>query len=396
MKLTFEGEKREDKIVPVNREGCRARIVKLNAEEKDDGKALTMIKYSHKFGEKSKDKSIEPELFIYMPGMRLENYRKDGKGNGTEGFGASNLIKLLAEREQSTRLVTILNDNNMPLEKQSQEIADIINTYLAKHPNCPKVNILGISKCGCISVSMLKYIKQEYRSLCDVVAYSTPYKGTIFATEEVLEERLRDFIQSLIKTKNIAKLKEYLNILKGVKRINNGQEIEMPDLDEITDAEILVRKIMETYNSVMSNSHMDNDIRIPGRQKENLLDKNNYDPLFLENMFNEETVNAIGQVGKFTNITAIADKGTLIYGTRKFNGTALALYFSSKFLFRKEKSDGIVELSSATAIENIPELKGKIKKRRIHGANHDCARCIEIMEILVDSFERVKNNQQER
>ena len=124
-----------------------------------------------------------------LDGTRVENYSVQGEMDGKPGYA---LGKYLSELDQSygrIKAESILVDNDGPLEEEAKLIANHVNK-IKKEEKCKKVTILGASKCGCMSIAMLKYLTDANLDKLDVICYSAPYLGTILASPVVLYEEV--------------------------------------------------------------------------------------------------------------------------------------------------------------------------------------------------------------
>ena len=155
------------------------------------------------------EKNISFEYFIIMNGMRPENYSK--KGNGT-GWGTHHFLSALENINKNFKVTSILLDNDAPLEKQSELVAKYMN-QLKENKNCKRIHVLGISKCGTMAVALLKYLSNSNLEELNIIVYSSPYLGTIFASPVLLYQKLDAVIEKL----QIRVIKNIIPYLKKIK-----------------------------------------------------------------------------------------------------------------------------------------------------------------------------------
>lgn len=333
---------------------CNGICTPMIKTNKNIGKVISIINYDKSFGKKDGE---EYELFIFLPGMRKENYSNNGIADlvGVSGWGISNFLTILDETEQTKyKAITILQDNDMPLEKQSQMIAKKVEEFKAKE-ECKKIHILGVSKCGCMNIAILKYLTENNLDKLNIMSFEAPYLGTIFASPLDFFYRVDEIIKS----------------------------IPFDMKESLKDLADLIKLI---YWNHISKSHMDFDIAgncgngIPKKYVEK------YDNAFLDNLFTDEKTFKILEKVKFTNITTFCSSKTLKRGIETGN-ISLGLLFLSDKMFFDEVSDGMVTLRSSSYIENVcKERKIKINKMCLYNGHHDLAGDIKLCKLVVNSL----------
>ena len=161
------------------------------ADKTNKQKALSVVKYNTKFGIKRKESNTNFDYFIVMNGMRAENYSKCGNGTG---WGMNNFLQEIDKIDAKLKVVSILVDNDAPLEEQGKLLARYINK-IKINEKCEKIHILGISKCGTIIVSMLKYLTDVNLDKLNLIAYMAPYRGTIFASPTLFYKKIDEKLE---------------------------------------------------------------------------------------------------------------------------------------------------------------------------------------------------------
>ena len=303
-----------------------------------------------------------------MTGMRSENYSANGSNTG---WGTNNFLEAIEKINKNINVSVFLLDNDAPLEKQAELVAIYINE-LKKKDYCKKIHILGVSKCGTMTVALLKYLTDLNLEKLNIMAYSAPYLGTVIASPKILYKKV-DEVAEKLQSNFLKKLIPYSQDIKSKIRYDKNYSV----------TEFLKRK----YWRIFSQSHMDYDIsEINGNGVPNQ-HKNRYDKKYLENMFEEKTLKTLRKV-KFTNITTVCTNQTLKQAILSRNLYEGVLYLSSKFIFDKEPSDGMVTLNSAKYIEKICEENGiNISTKTILNGHHDICSDIRIIDEIVKILE---------
>ena len=337
-----------------------------NVNGENQLKAFSMISYNTNFGVKKYEK--EYEYFIIMTGMRPENYSLTG---GNTGWGINNFLSSIEKINKNIKVNVFLLDNDAPLEKQAQLVAKYINK-IKEEEKCKKVHMLGVSKCGTMTVALLKYLSDFNLEKLNVMAYSAPYLGTVFASPKVLYKKVDEIIGKA-ESSFITKFIPYIENDQSKKKINKKYS--------------LTESFKRKHWNLFSQSHMDYDISEIGGDGVPNKHKNRYDKKYLENMFENRTLKILEKV-RFTNITTVCTNKTLKESIITRNLYGGMLYFSSKFIFNKEPSDGMVSLSSAKYIEKICEREGiNIYKKTILNGHHDICSNIRIIDEIVQLLE---------
>lgn len=309
-----------------------------------------------------------------MNGMRPENYSK--KGSGT-GWGTNNYLTALEKSNKKFKVASILVDNDAPLEKQAELVAKYINK-IKDNKNCKRIHILGISKCGTISVALLKYLSNSNLDKLNIMAYSAPYLGTIFASPVSLYKKV-DKVVGKVQIGLIEKIVPYLERIKPTNK---------KECNESTGLTNILKKI---HWNVFSQSHMDYDISQIDGKGVPVQHKNRYDSNYLNNMFDSKTLNMLRKV-QFTNITTFCTEQTFKNAISTHNINEAMLYLSSKIIFDEEASDGMVPLESAKYIEEVcKENSINIDNIKISNGHHDIGSDSRIIgEIINDKILKKK------
>lgn len=337
------------------------------AKGKEKKRAFSVVQYNTKFGKKSGENDIDFEYFIIMNGMRPENY---SKGGNRTGWGINNFLPALEKSDKRFKVASILLDNDAPLEKQAELVAKYIN-QIKENEACKKIHILGVSKCGTMSVALLKYLENSNLDKLNIMSYSAPYLGTIFASPLSLYRKV-DEVAGKVQTGLIEKIIPYLEKIKPITKKEKKETVGLTNI---------LKKI---HWNVFSQSHMDYDIAQVDGKGVPMQHKNRYDASYLNEMFDSKTIDMLRKV-RFTNIATYCTKQTLRNAIATHNINEAMLYLSSKIIFDKEKADGMVPLKSAKYIEEVCKLNSiSIDSMEIEDGHHDIGSDLKIIEEIVN------------
>lgn len=281
------------------------------------GRALSIVRYKDIIH----DERSPLNYILIADGYRVENLSKDNKTIADRTGGIKNVLSYFEHKRANYRIELLLVDNDAPLKEESVAFAEYIDC-LAQLDDVASINYVGFSKCGVIGLDMIKYFRC-HRSLLKthIFSVSSPYLGTIVASPLALMAEVRKMIES--------------------------------KLGKNEFSESVVKQLTKLYHSVQSNSHMDLDIAVPGGVPKDLLVC--YDPSFLDKIFEPANLRALKRVD-FHNICTYIDKSTLARVIKSGDLTGLGLCIVNDILFEKA-SDGVVPISSQTAIEKHIETK---------------------------------------
>lgn len=273
------------------------------------------------------DETASINLILLADGCRVENHSHDAATINNRKACINNVISYFEKRKLNYKIELLLVDNDAPLAKQSELIANHIDRVLDNNIY-ETINFIGFSKCGCMGLDMMKYLKNPKNQLkTNIFSVSSPYLGTLVASPKFLELKVREIVERRF-----------------------GKNF-------ISDK--IISSLMDTYFSLFSNSHMDLDIAIENGVPERLF--KSYDPTFLKNIFSKENLDALQNVNFYQNIcTKISDE-TFKYVVQSGNFAGLGLLLMNEMLY-DGKSDGLVKYDSQSYIDK--ELS-KYDKRSI-------------------------------
>lgn len=302
------------KVISIKKWDLNNNSWKNIVNDEDKKRALSIATY----GTIRHTESDDINYIILADGCRVENHTKNASHIGNNHAGISNIISYFENKKENYKIELLLVDNDAPLIEESKFLASYVD-YLARFSTTKTINVIGLSKCGVIAFDMMKYLKSQFSKMkARVYSVSSPYMGTVMASPLFLERKVRTIIEAKIG-------KTFL-------------------VDNITKA------LMDLYYSIMSNSHMDLDIAIPGEIPEHLM--SNYDSSFLQNIFSNSNISSISNVKHYQNICTVIDDTTLKNALKSGNFAAIGLCILNDVLF-DGKSDGMVSLDSQKRIEDF-------------------------------------------
>lgn len=285
----------------------------INDEEK--GKAFSIVSYK-KIINNDSDKY---DYIIFCDGYRVENVSSDMENVKASKNGIDKIYNFFKNTNRNVIIKTILIDMDAPLEEDSKLLADLIN----KLEDANSINIIGISKCGVMAFNMAKYIKLKDKT--NIYTIASPFTGTLMASPKYIYQKFKEIISSVISDEDM------------VIKISNA--------------------LLEKYEGICSNSHMDYDIALPGGVNSNGLNK--YDEKFLKNIFSKENIKGIEDINFYQNFTTGIDEDTFVECMQTLNFTGMGLCILNKFVMGG-KTDGFVSTESQEEVEKY------IDKKSIH------------------------------
>lgn len=271
------------------------------------------------------------DYIIYCYGSRVENHSKDAINIKEKKAYVNNILNYFKTKKHNVIVKFIMLDRDAPLKEDGVILADYING-LCNRADCNSINILGYSKGGVMFFDMIKHINKKNRVKINLYNAATPYMGTKMASPKILYKDVKGFINGHISNKDLAnKIYAYL---------------------------------INFYESISSNSHMDYDIAIEDGIPEDRLDK--YDDTLIKYLLLQDNIDAIKSINRFENFTTGINDDTLKRAIMTANFTGIGMCLIDDMLMGKN-SDGFVHTSSEEAISNYLDVNNK----HIKGAHHD-------------------------
>ena len=333
-------------------------IAKYNEETKsfssiiDDSKlgiALSIVQNKFQYDENND----HFDYIIFANGNRVRDVSKDGIHPFPEKDYTERIKRYFARQNKNVIIEHILLDNDAPLNLETKLIASYIDS-LSKEENIDTINLIGHSKCGTLFFNMPKYFKSETSFTKTAIATTAPpFEGCLIAAP-----------------------KYFLREVKAV--VDNNFPAPINNM--------IFNALTKYYLSLHSCSHMDNDICIPGYNKEL------YDPTFILHMFDLANINAIKKIRKYQNFTTGIDDNTLMNSLRRGDFTSVGMCLIDCF-FMSELTDGFVETRSQESVNNhLQNPSTRIKSSTHYFLTHDDEIAI-VLDFINSSIDEFKDKE---
>lgn len=285
---------------------------KIETQE-DRKKALSIVTYGDIINDESDDGF---HYILLADGYRVENVSKDTQTVNDRKDGIKNVISFFEKKKANYRIELLLVDNDAPLREDGKYFASYIDS-LAMSDRVKSINYVGFSKCGAIGFDMIKYIKTvKGLAKTNIYSVSSPYTGTIVASPKIIEREAKLIVEAKLGKNAFSK------------RVLNA--------------------LLNFYRGLLSNSHMDFDIAIPGGVEEKYKDR--YDDSFLREIFSPSNIHASFMPNHYQNICTVITEKTAKEILKKGDIVGIGLLLMNE-LFFDEPSDGLVPLSAQRSIE---------------------------------------------
>lgn len=272
------------------------------------------------------------DYIIITHGSRVEDHSKDFLNIKEKEAGIYNIINHYKQCNGNYSIKLFLMDADAPIIEDAKLFANYIE-HLATLPSTNSINIVGLSKCSVMNFYVPRFFKNlDTFKKVNMYNTATPYEGTKLASPLIFYPEVKKVICSKIHNERIANL--------------------------------IYKKLINIYEGISSNSHMDYDIAIPGGIPDSK--KHVYDELLITNVFSSENIEAIKKLNSFRNILTGIDSNTLkeAVSTMNFSGIGLCILDD---MFFDNKSDGMVYVDSQRKVESILDIKSD----KLISAHHD-------------------------
>lgn len=257
------------------------------------------------------------DYIIFIDGYRLENVTNNYDTVKDSKTAVKNILDYYKRQKRNVRLKQIFVDKDAPLEKDAILLANLVDKNSVMD-NCKSVNVIGHSKGGTVAFNMPKYYVEPISfKKTNLYTVAVPFSGCIMASPKLFYPSIKSLIFKAIPNTDLA--------------------------------EKVYNKVVEFYESISSNSHMDNDVAKENGVFEKYADR--YDINYVRNMFNLKNINAIKKLNHYQNIQTGIDDKTLLDSIIKGDFISIGLCLVDKYLIY-ELSDGFVEVSSQKAVED--------------------------------------------
>lgn len=336
------------KVIPVQKYDITSGSFCDNISKKDLVNSLSYVREEYT----SDETDNTYEYIIFANGFRA----KDISIDGTNIYGANNfakrIINYFKRKNKNVVVIHILVDNDAPLDLESRVIANHVDE-LAKLDRVKSINLIGHSKCGVMFFNMPKYFKNNLSfEKSSIYTSAAPFQGCLIASPKLFLHQVKEAIFS-----------------------------RLPE----PFSELTYNAIKSYYHYSSSNSHMDNDIALPGTE----IDK--YDPNFIRRTFDRVNIESIKRVRHFHNFITAIDDSSIFKSLRRRDFTSVGLCLMDRF-FMEETTDGFIEVKSQESIGrklDTPTIK-------INSATHNYLANDEELIIILDTVNRYLDEDREK
>lgn len=315
------------------------------------GKSFAIVNYDKIINNNGKINYI-----IFAHGSRVENHSKKFIKIKEKAAGIKNIIDHYKKRNGNYDIQLFLMDADAPIVEDAKYFAQYIDD-LASLPTTNSINIIGLSKCGIMCFYVPNFFnKSNTFTKTNIFNIATPYEGTKLASPLAFYPEVKKVIFDKIHNKKLANL--------------------------------IYNKLINIYEGLSSNSHMDYDIAIPGGIPDSK--KNVYDESLIKNVFSNNNIDAIKKINSFKNFLTGIDQNTLKESIFTMNTTGIGLCMLNDVFFNKQ-SDGMVPISSQQKVDDILGTKSY----RLSSAHHDVSNnkrvindVLDIIDDTIDEFNK--------
>lgn len=282
---------------------------------------------------------------IIATGSRLERNTNEFIKINDNIYRIDNVINHYKNQKGNYHIQCFFIDKDAPIIESAKKFAEYIDS-LAILPSTKTINVMGVSKCGAMSLYTPRFFKNgETFNKFNLFNVTVPYQGTKFASPKIILSEARAFSKKLFGNSPFSK--------------------------------ILFQKLKSSYLSGCSYSHMDYDICIP-----NSIGGNHralYDKEFIKNMFCSENIDAVKEIHSFKNFTTRIDEETLPEAIRTFNTWGISLCLLNDIFF-EGKADGLVPYESQKSIDDILHTESIHLPSSHHDVNTNIRVCNQILD----------------
>lgn len=313
---------------------------------KDIGRSFAIASYKRIINDNGKINYI-----IIDQGSRVEDHSNDFSNIKETEVRIDNVISHYERCNGNYDIKLFLMDADAPIIEDAKLFANYVE-LLASLPDTNSVNIVGLSKCSVMNFYVPRFFKNsETFKKTNVYNIASPYEGTKMASPLVFYPEIRRFVASKVCNEKLAQ------------NISN--------------------KLVNVYEGISSNSHMDYDIAIPGGIPEEKLYL--YDENFIKEVFCTDNVEAVKRLNSFKNILTSIDNSVRKEAIMTVNFYGIALCLFDKMFF-EGKSDGTVYTSSQRKVEDVLDIKSYSIKSH-HDVNSNIRAFNEVLGIVDDTID---------
>lgn len=253
---------------------------------------------------------------IVSYGSRIEDHIVDKDHIRDDSFNIDKINAYFSKTTHNVVIEYVMLDADAPLKQDAIRIAEHI-IELSKKSNTRTINLVGLSKGGMINMYVPSLLTEDSRKKTSIYNVATPYVGTLMASPLYFYPKVKELVQS--------------------------------KFGDNRSSEIIYKVLINFYESISSNSHMDYDIAMKDGVPSNKLDY--YDKTFVENVFSKENIEALKQIYGVHNFVTGISKGVFSRAMKDWDYMAIGLCILNKWFFNGE-SDGFVKSSEQYIIED--------------------------------------------
>lgn len=284
------------------------------------------------------------DYIIINHGSRVEDHSKDFINVKDKEVRIDQVISHYERCDGNYSIKLFLMDADAPLVEQSKLLSSYIE-FLASMPNTNSVNLVGLSKGSIVNFYVPSFMSNlESFNKVNVYNIAAPYDGTKLASPLVFYPEVEKLISSKIRNSKLSNL--------------------------------IYKKLIDVYEGVSSNSHMDYDIAINGGIPDSK--STVYDESFIRNVFSNKNLEAIKRLQSFRNLITGIDENTLKEAISTMNLTGIGLCILDD-LFFDNKSDGMVYVDSQRKVESVLD----ISSYKLVSAHHDVCTNLRVMNDIL-------------
>lgn len=282
---------------------------------------------------------------IFAHGSRVEDHSKNFTEIKEKAAGMNNILNHYSHCNDNYDVQLFLMDADAPIIEDAKLFAHYIDS-LAALPTTNSINIIGLSKCSIMSFYVPRFFTNPATfHKTNIYNVAAPYEGTKLASPLVFYPEVKTLISNKI----------------GNEKISN----------------LIYEQIINIYEGISSNSHMDYDIAIPGGIPESK--KAVYDESFIKGVFSSNNVESIKKLNSFKNFLTGIDANTLGEAIRTMNVTGIGLCILNDMFFNKQ-SDGMVYIDSQRKVDDVLDTKSY----QLISAHHDVSSNARVMDDVLD------------
>ncbi len=272
------------------------------------------------------------EYIIFINGNRAMDVTKDG----VHPYGVRDYVKRISDHFKNKNKNLIIEhiyvDNDAPLILQTRLVARHVD-MVSLDENVNTINLIGHSKGGAMLFNLPRFLRTKTSfEKTSITTTATPFIGCLLASPKIFLEHVRKVVY--------AQLPPHI-------------------------AKYTYEALVSYYKTLSSDSHMDNDIALPGYESEN------YDPNFIAGMFDLINIEAMKKIRFYQNFVTGIDDLTIFDSLKRGDFTSVGLCLMDKFLM-PEMTDGFVEVRAQESVrEHIDVKTNNLKSRTHYFLSHD-------------------------